>query len=118
MRYGILLFSTSTYLRSDHCGSDEQVFLSICTIEVLPPWVVPIFCLALGLLVLVGFRQPVIIRQVSRSVSLHGWSAPTPGKDTLQLSSTVVLALGDPRRERPPALYGHVINAPTDTIQR
>ena len=33
-------------------------------------------------------------------------------------SSTVVPALGDPRRERPPALYGHVINAPTDTFQR
>ena len=32
--------------------------------------------------------------------------------------STVVPALGDPRRERPPALYGHVINAPTDTFQR
>ena len=31
---------------------------------------------------------------------------------------TVVPALGDPRRERPPALYGHVINAPTDTFQR
>ena len=30
----------------------------------------------------------------------------------------VVPALGDPRRERPPALYGHVINAPTDTFQR
>ena len=33
-------------------------------------------------------------------------------------NSTVVPALGDPRRERPPALYGHVINAPTDTFQR
>ena len=31
---------------------------------------------------------------------------------------TVVPALCDPRRERPPALYGHVINAPTDTFQR
>ena len=26
---------------------------------------------------------------------------------------TVVPALGDPRRERPPALHGHVINVPT-----
>ena len=26
---------------------------------------------------------------------------------------TVVPALGDPRRERPPAVYGHVINIPT-----
>ena len=26
---------------------------------------------------------------------------------------TVVSALGDPRRERPPAVYGHVINVPT-----
>ena len=26
---------------------------------------------------------------------------------------TVVPALGDPRRERPPAMYGHVINVPT-----
>ena len=26
---------------------------------------------------------------------------------------TVVPALGDPRRERPPAVYGHVINVPT-----
>ena len=25
----------------------------------------------------------------------------------------VVPALGDPRRERPPAVYGHVINVPT-----
>ena len=31
---------------------------------------------------------------------------------------TVVPALCDPRRERPPALYGHVINAQTDTFQR
>ena len=31
---------------------------------------------------------------------------------------TVVPALGDPRRERPPALYDHVINAPTDKFQR
>ena len=31
---------------------------------------------------------------------------------------TVVPALGDPRREQPPALYGHIINAPTDTFQR
>ena len=27
--------------------------------------------------------------------------------------STVVPALGDPRRERPPAVYGHVVNVPT-----
>ena len=26
---------------------------------------------------------------------------------------TLVPALGDPRRERPPAVYGHVINVPT-----
>ena len=26
---------------------------------------------------------------------------------------TVVPALGDPRRERPPAVYGHVFNVPT-----
>ena len=26
---------------------------------------------------------------------------------------TVVPALGDPRRERPPAMYGHIINVPT-----
>ena len=42
------------------------------------------------LLVFVGFRHPVIILQfhsVSRPVSLHGWSVPTPGKHTLQLSS-------------------------------
>ena len=38
----------------------------------------------------------------------------------IEIPNTVVpaLALGDPRRERPPALYGHVINAPTDTFQR
>ena len=29
-------------------------------------------------------------------------------------ADTVVPALGDPRRERPPALYGHVINVPTN----
>ena len=29
------------------------------------------------------------------------------------LMCTVVPALGDPRRERPPAVYGHVINVPT-----
>ena len=28
-------------------------------------------------------------------------------------STTVVPALGDPRRERPPAMYGHIINVPT-----
>ena len=43
------------------------------------------------LLVFVGFRQPVIIfdrfHSVSHPVSLHGWSAPTPGRRTLQLSS-------------------------------
>ena len=27
--------------------------------------------------------------------------------------STVVPALGDPRRERPPAVYGHFVNVPT-----
>ena len=27
--------------------------------------------------------------------------------------ATVVPALGDPRRERPPDVYGHVINVPT-----
>ena len=27
--------------------------------------------------------------------------------------TTVVPALGDPRRERPPAMYGHIINVPT-----
>ena len=26
---------------------------------------------------------------------------------------TVVPALGDPRRERPPAMYGHITNVPT-----
>ena len=31
---------------------------------------------------------------------------------------TVVPALGDPRRERPPALCGHVFDAPTHTFQR
>ena len=45
------------------------------------------------LLVFVGFRQPVVIRQVSFSVVssffvwLCGWSGPTPGRRTLQLSS-------------------------------
>ena len=29
------------------------------------------------------------------------------------ISNTVVPALGNPRRERPPALYAHVINVPT-----
>ena len=38
--------------------------------------------------------------------------------DTTQLQDTVVPALGDPRREWPPAVYGHVINAPIDTCQR
>ena len=28
-------------------------------------------------------------------------------------ATTVVPALGDPRRERTPAMYGHVINVPT-----
>ena len=28
-------------------------------------------------------------------------------------SYTVVPALGDPRRERPPAVYGHFVNVPT-----
>ena len=31
---------------------------------------------------------------------------------------TVVPVLGDPRRERSSALYGHVINAPANTFQR
>ena len=31
----------------------------------------------------------------------------------LCVSNTVVPALGGPRRERPPAVYGHVINVPT-----
>ena len=42
------------------------------------------------LLVIVGFRHPVIIRQVSFSVTSSfcaWWSAPTPGRRTLQLSS-------------------------------
>ena len=32
---------------------------------------------------------------------------------TRGLSHTVVPALGDPRRERPPAVYGHFVNVPT-----
>ena len=28
-------------------------------------------------------------------------------------NTTVVPALGDPRRERPPAVYGHIVNVPT-----
>ena len=31
----------------------------------------------------------------------------------LSIYSTVVPALGDPRRERPPAVYGHFVNVPT-----
>ena len=31
----------------------------------------------------------------------------------LQTVYTVVPALGDPRRERPPVMYGHIINVPT-----
>ena len=30
-----------------------------------------------------------------------------------QFTDTVVPALGDPRRERPPAVYGHFVNVPT-----
>ena len=29
------------------------------------------------------------------------------------LAYTVLPALGDPRRERPPAVYGHFVNVPT-----
>ena len=29
------------------------------------------------------------------------------------IRNTVVPALGDPRRERPPAVYGHIVNVPT-----
>ena len=42
----------------------------------------------------------------------------TVGTGTQAHVATVVPALGDPRRERPPALYGHVINSTTDTFQR
>ena len=31
----------------------------------------------------------------------------------LRFKGTVVPALGDPRRERPPAVYGHFVNVPT-----
>ena len=31
----------------------------------------------------------------------------------VNITYTVVPALGDPRRERPPAMYGHIINVPT-----
>ena len=30
-----------------------------------------------------------------------------------KVTTTVVPALGDPRRERPPAVYGHFVNVPT-----
>ena len=33
--------------------------------------------------------------------------------DFVTISYTVVPALGDPRRERPPAVYGHFVNVPT-----
>ena len=49
----------------------------------------------------------------------YGLMKGSPGQVCGVLScSTVVPALCDPRREQPPALYGHVINAPTDTFQR
>ena len=38
--------------------------------------------------------------------------APKFGGAKGKLRYTVVPALGDPRRERPPAVYGHVINVP------
>ena len=33
--------------------------------------------------------------------------------NSTEATSTVVPVLGDPRRERPPAVYGHVVNVPT-----
>ena len=35
------------------------------------------------------------------------------GEEYDYFESTVVPALGDPRRERPPAVYGHFVNVPT-----
>ena len=57
-----------------------------------------------------SFRQHIgcTVKKVNRMIGLR--------RRTFHY--TVVPALGDPRRERPPALYGHVINATTDTLQR
>ena len=37
----------------------------------------------------------------------------TSDNSTIHMLATVVPALGDPRHERPHAVYGHVINVPT-----
>ena len=54
--------------------------------------------------------------------TLQKWPAKAGGHSpkgpAVAGTTTVVPALGDPCRERPPALYDHVINAPTDTFQR
>ena len=34
-------------------------------------------------------------------------------RDWTTVATTVVPALGDPRREQPPAVYGHFVNVPT-----
>ena len=48
------------------------------------------------------FRSLACIQSQSRTTS------------DLVYISTVVPALGDPRRERPPAVYGHFVNVPTN----
>ena len=64
-----------------------------------------------------------VVVQLRYDVS-QGWLQTTTGTNMVQtgrqqwqtydrLSDIVIPALGDPRRERPPAVYAHVINVPT-----
>ena len=67
--------------------------------------------------------QLLFILRFKTTIRSRSFSAAAPSvwkslPDDVKLTNTVVPALGDPRRERPPALYGHVINAQTDTFQR
>ena len=55
---------------------------------------------------------------IAKNMCNYEWSSISYENYKTIIGSTVVPAFGDPHRERPPALYGHVINGPTDTFQR
>ena len=83
-------------------------------------------------IVVINLNGPNGSRPKSTRISIHDHATVTDSKATLSVSvtesvsvtsvramclyldnHTVVPALGDPRRERTPAMYGHVINVPT-----
>ena len=75
-----------------------------------------VFCYAddlmLASLIVIGLQTTINV--ANRYITEHGLQFNPNETDCVIIGrSTLVPALGDPRRERPPAVYGHFVNVPT-----